>query len=237
MKLLIITIMLIVISKIFCFQLYASEDSLYDFLWLDPDKKVYVLQNKVFKKKRHFYADIGYILALNSKFQDTTGIDLSGGYYFTEVFALELFFKKYSNSNNDTFKSIQTVNDSEPFVRRPEQITGIMAIWSPFYGKINTFNRIYYFDWSFGLGFAKLNAADNGDTVADDATKTTYVEKNYTALVTKSTLRFHISRQMHLHLTLFNTHYNATGPKINGQESSKSNRADYNSIFGIGLSF
>lgn len=30
--------------------LRADEKDLYDFMWLDPDKKVYVLQNKVHKK-------------------------------------------------------------------------------------------------------------------------------------------------------------------------------------------
>ena len=30
---------------------HAGEKSLYDFLWLDPDKKVYVLQNKIYKKE------------------------------------------------------------------------------------------------------------------------------------------------------------------------------------------
>ena len=31
---------------------YAGEENVYDFLWLDPDKKVYVLQNREFKKKK-----------------------------------------------------------------------------------------------------------------------------------------------------------------------------------------
>mgnify|MGYP000697543964 CR=1 FL=1 len=32
-------------------KVMATEKDLYDFLWLDPDKKVYVLQNKVHKKE------------------------------------------------------------------------------------------------------------------------------------------------------------------------------------------
>jgi hypothetical protein len=36
--------------------LFAAEDDLYDYLWLDPDKKVYVLQNKVYKKKSKYHS-------------------------------------------------------------------------------------------------------------------------------------------------------------------------------------
>ncbi len=36
----------------------AGEKDLYDFQWLDPDKSVYVLQNKIYPKNKTFYVDI-----------------------------------------------------------------------------------------------------------------------------------------------------------------------------------
>ena len=47
-----LTIVLIVGILGFPTVLPASEKDLYNFLWLDPDKKVYVLQNKIHKKSK-----------------------------------------------------------------------------------------------------------------------------------------------------------------------------------------
>jgi hypothetical protein len=134
----------------------AAEDDLYDFLWLDQDKKVYVLQNKVYEKKKTFYANLGYIKGMNTNFQSTMGIHGSFGYNFKEEWAVEALYHTYSNNDDDNYKSIQEVNGSRPFVRRASAKVGLMAVWSPFYGKVNTFNKIIYFDWSFGLGLGQL---------------------------------------------------------------------------------
>jgi len=69
----------------------AGEKSLYDFLWLDPDKKVYVLQNKLYKKEHSFFFDAGYLLNFTSKFQETSGFKINGGFYFHEEWGIELF--------------------------------------------------------------------------------------------------------------------------------------------------
>jgi len=66
------------------FKVHAGEESLYDFLWLDPDKKVYVLQNKLYKKEHSFYFDACYISNFTSKFQDTNGFALKAGYTSTK---------------------------------------------------------------------------------------------------------------------------------------------------------
>jgi len=72
-------------------QVKAGEESLYDFLWLDPDKKVYVLQNKLYKKEHSFFFDAGYLLNFTSKFQETSGFKINGGFYFHEEWGIELF--------------------------------------------------------------------------------------------------------------------------------------------------
>src|SRR5665648_1174878 len=73
---------LIVLGMMLMFnkEIHAGEESLYDFLWLDPDKKVYVLQNKLYKKEHSLYFDVGYLTNYTSKFQDTAGYALKGGY-------------------------------------------------------------------------------------------------------------------------------------------------------------
>lgn len=53
---LLVSIMLILLQMS---NAYSGEENLYDFLWLDPDKSVYVLQNKTHEKKGSFYFDLG----------------------------------------------------------------------------------------------------------------------------------------------------------------------------------
>ena len=119
----------------------AGDKDLYDFLWLDPDKSVYVLQNKIYEKNKSIYMDLGLVSSMTSTFQDTVGGQLKLGYYFHEEWAIEANYMQYANSNNTTFESAKIVGGVEPFVRRPLSSTSLFLIWSPFYGKINTFNH------------------------------------------------------------------------------------------------
>lgn len=192
---------------------HAGEESLYDFLWLDPDKKVYVLQNKLYKKEHSFYFDVGYISNFTSKFQDTSGFGARAGYYIHEEWGLEVFYNQYSNRNNDDFRNVRLINEAEPFIRRMDSSYGANIIWSPFYGKINTFNKIFYFDWSFGAGLAKVNTESNIKTVRIGNVKNRYEKESYTGSVLKSNVKLHFTENIHVGLEYMNTYYMAPGPK------------------------
>lgn len=216
---------------------YAGEKSLYDFLWLDPDKKVYVLQNKIYKKEHTFYGDVGYLSNFTSKFQDTSGFKANAGFFVHEDWGVELFYALYTNNDNDDWTNVRAINDADPFVRRFNSSMGAMAIWSPFYGKINTFNQIFYFDWGFGLGFAKVNAESNRRTVTGTNVPSTYEAESYNALVWKTNLKFHIRENIHLGIEWLQHHYNAPGPNKNGQEASDKLRLNQDLILSIGFSY
>lgn len=213
---------------------HAGEKSLYDFLWLDPDKKVYVLQNKLYKKEHSVYADIGYLANFTSKFQDTRGIAFRAGYYIHEEWGLELFYNQYSNSNNDDFRNVRLINEAEPFIRRLNSIYGAMVIWSPFYGKINTFNQIFYFDWSFGAGVSKINAESNIKTVTQGNVANKYEKETYSGAVLKTKVKFHLKENVHLGLEYMNTYYNAPGPK---NPKSDKLRTNTDVVLSVGFSF
>jgi outer membrane beta-barrel protein len=215
-------------------KVYAGEDSLYDFLWLDPDKSVYVLQNKQYKKEHSFYADLGYISNFTSKFQDTNGFAIKGGYYIHEEWGLELFYHQYSNSNNDDLKNIQLINDAEPFIRRMKSSYGAVAVWSPFYGKINTFNKIFYFDWSFGVGVAKVVTESNLKTVTIDNIPSKYRKESFNGGILKTKVKFHLKENIHLGVEYMNTYYNAPGPKNPGKDILRTNT---DVILSIGFSY
>jgi outer membrane beta-barrel protein len=215
----------------------ASEKDLYKFLWLDPDKSVYVLQNKLYKKKKSIYADFGYLKGLSTNFQDTKGFSFSTGYYFTEEWAAELMYNSYSNSNDENYENLEAINGSVPFVRRMKSNMAVLAIWSPFYGKINTFNKIYYFDWSFGAGIGKLETESNALTASDPNLASNFTTESYTSFVGKTKLKFHVNKNIHVGLEYINTMYKAPGPVINGQATTDKYRSNSDLVISIGFSF
>ena len=226
---------IIVLFLIFIFivptYLRATEKDLYDFLWLDQDKKVYVLQNKNYKKKNSFYFDAGYTKVINQKFISGKALALRTGFYFHEEWGVELLYNTYFNTNNDTFAAVQRVNGSVPFVRKLTGSYAGLLVWSPFYGKINTFNKIYYFDWSFGLGLGNADFENNLISAGDENVPDSYDKKSSMAIMAKTNLKFHISKHIHLNIEYLNTSYKDRSP------SSPKEERRYNSDVTVGLGF
>lgn len=221
------------LSHLFSFSARADETDLYDFLWLDPDKKVYVLQNKIHKKTHTFYGSLGYLKTTNSKFQDSKGLRVGAGYYLTEEWSVELLFNNYKNSNNKTYENVTRINGSEPFVRKINSTLGAVINWSPFYGKMNTFNKIFYFDWYIGAGVVKIDAESNINTVANANAQSTFTKEKYTGGLLKTGIRFYIDRKTFAGFEFQSTHYQARSPLT----QAKSMRANSDIIFIIGISF
>ena len=215
----------------------AAEKDLYDFLWLDPDKKVYVLQNKVHKKEHSVYANLGVGLGLSSTFQDTTLFHGNIGYHINEEWAIEALYTGYSNKDNEAFQNLETLTSKIPFIRKTKSNYGITAKWAPFYGKINTFNKIFYFDWSFGLGLGKLNTESNASTVGNSALPNNYKSESYTSIIGKTEFTFHASKNIHLSLGLIMNNYKAPGPTINNKAGGDKMRNNLDSLLSIGFSY
>jgi outer membrane beta-barrel protein len=218
-------------------QVHASEDSLYDFLWLDPDKKVYVLQNKLFKKEGKIYGDLGYLSNFTSTFQKTSGVSGKLGYYIHEEWGIEGYYNFYQNEDNENWKNVRSVNGADPFVRRLNSSYGAMVIWSPFYGKINTFNKIVYFDWSFGLGVGLIDAESNRKTVDDTNLKSGYEKERYQSVAWKTKVKFHLNENVHLGVEWMQQHYKAPGPNRNGQSASETFKNNQDLIISVGFSY
>lgn len=213
---------------------YAGENDLYDFLWLDPDKSVYVLQNKVYEKKKSLYVDVGLGTSLTSNFQSTNAAQLKFGYYFHEEWAVEYNFLQYSNSNNSAYDNIIFVNEAEPFIRRPLSSHSLFLIYSPFYGKINTFNKIYYFDISFGVGTGTFSAESNLKT-APFEDQFGFEKETFTPLLLKTNIKFHINKSLHLGVEFLSTNFEARSDPEN--QNKKSFKRNNDLIFSLGVSF
>ncbi len=225
----IIKIILLLIS--FNMIANATEESVYDFLWLDADKSVYVLQNKTYKKAKTLGIELSFLQKTGEEFQTTYGLDFKVNYYFTENWGLEAFYTTYTNSTNDTYKNLKEVSgNQEPFLRKMNGAYGLMALWSPFYGKVNTFNQIFYFDWGFGLGLAQLDTQSNITSVIVPQAPNVFTNDTISAVAMKTMFKIHLSRRHTLGIELRNFMYRAEAP---GETKQLTNSVDVMVGFGI----
>ncbi len=217
------------------YQVFAGEDSLYDFKWLDPDKKVYVLQNKVYEKKNSFYANIGYGLGISTDFQSARSLQAKVGYFFLEEWGIEGIYSSISNSDNETYESLSFSSQTTPFIRRYNDYVAAMAIFSPFYGKINTFNMIYYFDINFGLGVSKINGESNRTAfIAGDATQVkNFTAESYTGLIYKFEGRAYLTKNWNVNVTYISNNFKADSAKEVGKTTLYGTQ---DVIFAVGYS-
>ncbi len=151
-------------SLIFSNNVHAGEADTYNFSWLDPDKEVFVLQNRKFRKSGRLHMYGGGGKALSGAFVDSTSLQGRLGYYFMEEFGFEIIYSRNSGKENETAANVRdngSGTGSRPFRRIVESYRGGMILWSPFYSKINTFNKIIYYDWIFGLGLGKVKESNN----------------------------------------------------------------------------
>lgn len=134
-----------------------DRDDEYSFNWLDPDKKIYVLQNRKYRKARHPILSVMGGLGLSNPYRNSYNVDPRFAYYLNETWGLEVFYTVSFNSNNTTYDALLQRSDTTlPSVREIRGQMGAMIHYVPWYAKINVFNTILYFDWYFGLGLASL---------------------------------------------------------------------------------
>ena len=89
---------------------------------------------------------------------------------------------------------------------------GGLLVWSPFYGKINTFNKIIYFDWSFCLGAGEIKTESNHESVVTANRQTEYKKEKHTAVLAKTALMVHLNKNLGVQLEYFNSSYKGMGP-------------------------
>jgi len=195
-----------------------SDDDLYEFKWLDTKKKIFVLQNKVYEKAGTFYFDLGYGFNLSNDFQDSKIPLFKTGYYIFEEWGLEFIYAKFFNSDSDTKKSISMRDLAIPFVRRMNNYYGVSAVFSPFYGKINTFNTILYFDWNFGAGLLKMDGESNKKAFREENSSYAYEKESYMGFLLQTEMRFYLTESVHLNLNLLKQYFKAQNPRTLSDE-------------------
>jgi outer membrane beta-barrel protein len=193
---------------LFAFSASSAEDSVYDFEWMDKDKEVYVLQNRKFRKSGRI--NIALLLGnnLSNKFVDQYVGTLKGGFFFHEDWGIELGYAKAFNQNeNNTAKGVLE-QGAVPFYRRVDDYKTASVIWSPFYGKFNTFNYIHYVDWYFSAGLASVATSNNKNMFLVTPNRTLSKE-THTGGTWSTGIIFHLSQMFSIRLEFTGVHFQA----------------------------
>ncbi len=187
----------------------APEEESTDLSWLDPDKKVYVLQNRKYRKafRPALYLSGGKNLS-NSYRSGWMG-SVRAGMWFTEQFGVEAFGTFYKNSDSDNLKALRAVSTVLPFVREVRSYFGGVATWAPFYGKLNLFNWILYYDWALNLGLGSVNTANDRNTISGASSR--YVTENFVGVFFGTSQNFYVSKHFSVRWDLVGVNYGATG--------------------------
>lgn len=209
---------------------YAGKQSLYDFSWLDEDDQVYVIQNRKYTKKKKFYAGFSGGPSAGSAFLSQYGVQARIGYFFREDLGLEALFSYNLTSQNDNFDEVRGTSQTIPFYRAINNYAGLMLLWSPWYGKINMFRKVIYFDWILGFGAARISDEHNRSSVETNFEESLTSESHF-GLLWKIGMRFYITKYMGFRFDVTPVHYKAE--KASGTES----RFYSNYDFGFGFDF
>lgn len=217
-------------------QVNAAEGDAYKFSWLDPDKEVYVLQNRKYRKADRLHLNLGFGKTTNGAFVDATTIQGRAGYFFHENWGVEFVFAKNSGEENGTADSIRgdgvRTAGTVPFRRIIDNYYGGMLMWSPFYSKINTFNKIIYVDWLLGLGLAKLTETNNLREFKTTNSTAVSETLDHTGLIWDAGMKVYLTEHFEVRLDLTVLHYKAN----KATRTSAQGESVWNSNWDLALS-
>lgn len=203
-------------------RVWAAESDTYNFSWLDPDKEVYVLQNRRYRKANHLHVYGGVSKNMSAPFVSSTSFQGRMGYYFMEEYGFEVMYSKSSGKENDTASLLRNKGGSGsiPFRRIVESVYGGMFLWSPFYSKINTFNQIIYYDWIFGAGVGKVKESNNAAEFEKGAAGSGLPDtvEEHSAVLWNIGIKIFLGANVSARVDITGTHYQALPPVTGGTE-------------------
>lgn len=232
---------LILNSIVLTFSFYAvsGENSHYDFSWLDPDKEIFVLQNRTYQKDGNFYINAGGGFTASGAFVDSLNMQARFGFFFTEELGVEVLYSKNSGKENDTAQAVRNPGGSGsiPFRRIVDQYYGAYFLWSPFYAKVNTFNKIIYLDWILGVGYANMSESNNKNEVLFGGTGENSLDSStHHCLSWDVGLKFYLSKSFDIRIDLTALHYQSESA-LNLSSDEKNWYSHYDVSLSLGYKF
>ncbi len=179
----------------------------YDFSWLDPDKKIYVVENRKFNKAQRFELSTSFGIGVSQAYITERQWLTRGTFFFSEHWGISAFYFNNYNSPNSEYAQVESLSSLVPAVRSTNSYFGGSVLWIPFYGKINLFNQIFYIDWDFELGVGSANTQININQQSNAAANN--VTGSYGAIHWGSGWKFIVDRHWAAHFDFLSTHYSA----------------------------
>jgi outer membrane beta-barrel protein len=207
----------------------ASDNGAYDFNWLDPEKKIYVLQNRRYLKANRLSLSAMAGPGFSNPYRTAYNLDPRLSYHFSEAWGIEAFYAFTFNTENTTYEALRQASATTlPVVREVRSRAGLLATWVPWYAKINVFNNILYFDWYFSGGASTLRT--QLDKRANSVAPATYVSQDLFALVLGTGHQYHLGNRLFVRLDFTTSIYRAQVFGDSGDSAWYSNHD-----FGLGL--
>jgi outer membrane beta-barrel protein len=206
----------------------GSKDE-YSFKWLDPEKKIYVLQNRRYVKADRPLISLLTGPGFSNAYRNTWSLQPRVAYYFSEEWGFEVFYSKVFNSQNNTFKALTSTGTTLfPVIHEIRSEMGALIHWVPWYAKINVFNSILYFDWYFAGGLGSVN-----DAMTTSKTDPNNFSTNDDLAVYLGTgHQYHLNETFTIRLDFMGTYYRAP---LSVGTNDKVWFSNYDFTFGLGI--
>jgi outer membrane beta-barrel protein len=201
-----------------------NEDDEYNFNWLDPEKKIYVLQNRKYTKQGHMFLSALFGTGFSNPYRSTLNVEPRFAYYITESIGIEFFYTYSSNSPNTTNRALENATVTLPVIREIRSQMGVLLNWAPWYSKINVFNKILYFDWFLSAGVGSMNTF----VTSSPASANNYQPQTMTGIFVGTGHQFYISQT-------FTARLDFSGSFYQGQTFGTAGDSTWFSNFNLGL--
>lgn len=185
--------------------------------WAPKDEEFRVVQNRTYSKEKRFAASLLWGPVINDSYTNGSALNVSGSYFFSERYGVELNYSKYSMSDNDTVSYFYDRYGVVPDHNIMSSYYGAAFSWVPVYAKLSLLEKqIIYFDMSIspGLGFTQYKQQVNKNTL-------TGAEKNALTFSLDLAQHFFLSKNFALRLDLKNRIYNEEVVGWNTNQSVK----------------
>ncbi len=203
----------------------------FNFNWLDPEKKIYVLQNRKYLKSNRPLLSVMAGPSISNAYRKTFDFTGAFAYYPEEIWGLEVFYTLFANQENNTFAALTDATKNViPVIREIRSQFGIDFHYVPWYSKINVFNQILYFDWYFSGGLGAIHTAL--DTRASALVASVFQNEDFFSLFAGTGQQYHLSRSLLFRIDFTGAFYQA--PRF-GNSGGATWFSNFSFGFGLGL--
>jgi outer membrane beta-barrel protein len=122
--------------------------------WAAKDTDFSVVQNRTYSKVGRFALSPSYGFLINDPYSDGPTFGLSGQYFFTERYGIEVMATHTMSKDNTQTSAFQSRYQAIPDHNKISDFAGVGFNWVPFYAKMSVLNStIIYFDMAITPGF------------------------------------------------------------------------------------